>query len=139
MFSPKSLWNLLSKNENVFSDIHSQVSCKTQKSSSWCFKDCIFQKCTFFFFLPSTISHSLVVEQFSYPVVGNQQMVRWENGKRSPSLAIWKSSQTQVSKGRKHHIESINYMAGKKETLISYTFPYAFILQQLKKNLLAKY
>lgn len=75
----------ISKNENVFSEFHSQIMCNP-KPSSWCFKDCRFQTCTFPSLAP--MSHSLVAEQFSYPAVGNKQDSQMREWKEGPTTGI---------------------------------------------------
>lgn len=113
----------LSKNfENIFPDIRSQMSCKTQNRAAGVLRTAYSKSVFFLPPPPAPMSHSLVAEQFSYPAVGNKQMVTWGNGKRALPLAIWEASQTHASKGRKHYLESINHMAAEKEMLISHTF-----------------
>lgn len=56
-------------------------------------------------------------------------------------MAIWEASYTHVSKARKHHIESINYMAGDKKhsSGISYLVCFYFAEGELviERNLIA--
>lgn len=93
----------ISKNENVFSEFHSQITCNP-KSSSWCFKDCRFQKCTVP--SPAPISHSLVVEQFSHPAVGNKQDSQMREWGEGPTTGILGSPLNSCFKGQKDHLKS---------------------------------
>lgn len=120
LFSSRSLWNLLSKNENVFPEIHSQMNYKTSNQAAGVLRTAYSQSALS---SPSTRESFPVAAQFSYPAVGNKQMVRWENRRRGPFLATWEPSWTHVFKGRKHCRESIDYTAGEKETLVSHVLP----------------
>lgn len=90
---------------------------------------------------PAPMSHSFVAEQFRYPAFVNRQMVRGKNGERDPSLVIWEPSWTHVSKGRKHQTESINYVTGEKETLLTISDPICFYFAEgklvIERNLIA--
>lgn len=66
-------------------------------------------------------------------------MVRWENGKRVPDWQLGRPAEL-VSKGRKHHLKSINCCAGEKHTsAIPHSVCFYFAESELltKRNLIA--